>query len=347
MTNLCKRPWWLGPFQIMALGTVLWLVPGARAQPNELVPLKASTDYGFWATFSHDKTLVAAVGDCSQVQGINRVVPRASEIKVWDVATGQLKARFAATGVDFIRAAFSPEGTLLAAPVDRATIRLWDVSTAKDLGTFAVDGDIVLAVAFSRDGKYLATGNTKDTVGLWELASGRERVLRGHRSTVFCVAFSPDGKLLASGSRDRTVRLWDLATGAERTRLREHPGAVTSVVFSSDGKYLASDSADLKQKIDQEQSVTIWDLSSGKVTARLKGCGLPAFSDDGKLLATIKEGGGILDVWNTPTAKLEFTHRLRVGATALAVTFSGDGKLLAVVKENSQLKLETSQWARR
>jgi WD40 repeat protein len=139
------------------------------------------------------------------------------------------------------------------------------------------------------------------------------------------------------------VRLWDLASGAETIRLGDHPGAVTSVVFSNDGKYLATDSADLKRRIDQEQTVTMWDLASGKMKTRLKGCGLPAFSDDGKLLATIKEGGRVLEVWNTFTGKRQSTHRLRVGATALAVTFSRDGEVLAVIKESSQLKLLRSQ----
>ncbi len=91
-------------------------------------------------------------------------------IKLWDVASGTVKATLSGHG-DYVNSVvFSPDGKIVASSssMDK-TIKLWDV----------------------------ASGTEKTT-------------LSGHWDNVTSVAFSPDGKILASSSSDKTIKLWDV-----------------------------------------------------------------------------------------------------------------------------------------
>ncbi|MER7468395.1 WD40 repeat domain-containing protein [Streptomyces sp. NPDC097981] len=89
-------------------------------------------------------------------------------VRLWDVATGRARTRFALTG----------------------------------------HTDAVESVAFSPDGKSLATSSTDRTARLWDVTTGKIRAtLTGHKDAVLSVVFSPDGHTLATASADRTVQL--------------------------------------------------------------------------------------------------------------------------------------------
>src|SRR5262249_51290541 len=111
-------------------------------------------------------------------------------VRVWDVATGQLRTALAAgCGVEAV--AVSPGGRLIAAgawTAGKGLVRVWDAATAE------------LRLA-----------------------------LTGHRAGVLSVAFSPDGRVLACSDRHGVIRLWDTRTGGERACLplpRDGGGAV-------------------------------------------------------------------------------------------------------------------------
>src|SRR5438105_3163434 len=108
------------------------------------------------------------------------------------------------------RAAFSPDGKLLATVSEDNTVRLWDVATRQPVGP-SITGHEVLSVAFSPGGKLLAIGGSD--LDLWDVASRQpvRQPLRGDTHSAFSVAFSPDGTLLA-GAEDGTVQLWDVAS---------------------------------------------------------------------------------------------------------------------------------------
>ena len=136
-------------------------------------------------------------------------------VRVWDVATGQLKHLFKPEGPSMGMMALAPDGRSLAVCVWES-VRFYQVGSWKYLGTLAGHQHVVQLAAFSPGGRILATASIDGTIKLWNLAAKQEvATLRGHVDAVNGIAFSADGKILASVGRDKTVRLWPAPTFEE------------------------------------------------------------------------------------------------------------------------------------
>jgi WD40 repeat protein len=176
-------------------------------------------------------------------------------IRIWDAATGQLRAALPEFGKHRFPHphAFAPDGgTLATAPssLDESAIRLWD-TTGKETGKLVWnDNTSTSCLVFSADGKRLfAAHNVRgplgaavnpDNVGLrvWGIASGRVVRRIPVRADIRSIALSPDGKTIAVPVNDSVV-LWELSSGKERGRFHGHRSWIGSVSFSPDGKLLA------------------------------------------------------------------------------------------------------------
>lgn len=112
------------------------------------------------AAFSPDGELVAAAWG--------------KRIQLWDVASGALITTLDGHEGDVFRAAFSPNGLLLATASDDKTVRLWEVATGAELHTLVGHTWWVRGVAFSPDGATLASASFDGTVKLWDVATGVE-----------------------------------------------------------------------------------------------------------------------------------------------------------------------------
>ncbi|MGW7547611.1 nSTAND1 domain-containing NTPase [Streptomyces sp. NPDC054770] len=245
-------------------------------------------------------------------------------VRLWDVATGRLRAILTGHRAKVYSVAFSPDGRTLASGSYDKTVRLWDTATGRLRETLTGHSAKVHSVVFSPDGRTLATGSADRTVRLWDVATGRlRRTLTGHSGKVFSVAFSPDGRTVASGSADRTVRLWDTATGRHRTTLTGHSDMVESVAFSPDGRTVASGSAD--------RTVRLWDTATGHHRKTLTGdtdmVMALAFSPDGRSLAS-GSWDRTVRLWDTSTWRLRTTLTGHTDGVS-AIAFSPDSRTLA------------------
>lgn len=251
----------------------LWDVPSGRLRrvlghaghmpsyPGMSVP--PSTCYSVYSVaFSPDGKTVAAGYEA---------VPN-GEVRLWDTATGAVRATLTGMMPDEGSVLFSPDGKTLAAvsadslitqqkPRSEMTqadmhfvgsqILLFDAVTAKRRGI--LPGELVRSLAFSPDGKSMASVSviytdganiTGSNIRLVDLRTSKvlweKTVPDDYLSTVI---FSPDGQSLVTQGNGNTQTFWEARTGRLQRTLKGHDGSwyasSENVAFSPDGKWLA------------------------------------------------------------------------------------------------------------
>jgi WD40 repeat protein len=220
------------------------------------------------------------------------------EVQVWDVDSGEERARFAGLVNNFWRGtAFSPDGRQLAFAADNKSIEVWDIKDHKRLATHREPSAAVFAIAFSPDGQRVASvgfalnNQERGEVAVWEAATGREiwSLNTGDYKQLASVAFSPDGKRVLTAGWNQPVRIWDLANRREVQVLRGHSDVIC-VAFNPGGTRLVT--------MDLNGTTKLWTWPAGDEVLTLpvhKG-GFVAFVAEGQKLATANDAG--VTIWD-------------------------------------------------
>jgi WD40 repeat protein len=296
-------------------------LPGAH-QPAVLAPLR---------TLPGHTGPVVAVAFCP---GGRTLVSGSADrtLRLWDVATGQEKARFGdgryAVGC---LAVVPTSGIILAG--QGVTVRGWDPATGKEVLKLSGHNDAVRCITVSADGRRAVTGSDDRTVRVWELGRGRElfRFSR-HRAGVTGVALSADGKLALSGARDQSLRLWEVSNGREVRSFAVPRGQVLCVALAPDGQAGYSGHFDT--------TVRMWDLHAGRELRRLSGHrqmvdGL-ACLPDGRLASASHDQTARL--WDAASGHELASCQGHTGPVS-AVAVGGDGTLLATASSDQTVRL--------
>ncbi|CAD8090886.1 unnamed protein product [Paramecium primaurelia] len=149
---------------------------------------------------------------CFSPDGITLAFGSADKsIRLWDVKTGQQKAKLTIHRGSAWSVCFSPNENILASGDDNRSVILWDIKTRKKRVKLVGHSKTVQSVCFSPDGKILASGSDDKSIRLWGVKTGQQKAkLDGHSSCVNSVCFSPDGNTIASGSWDNSIPLWEI-----------------------------------------------------------------------------------------------------------------------------------------
>ena len=306
--------------------------------------LAVATEIGIWIYDAHTSEGLDLLTDneISTWDGVNGIAyspdgrtlvgANGFEVELWDVVSGQLKARLTDHRCGVVNVAFSPDGSTFASTDARSKVMLWDAESGQRKATLTRHrNNIGSNIAFSPDGRTLAQ-TADNTVWLWDTTNGEHKAtLIGHTDHILSVAFSPDGRTLASGAFDDTIRLWDAHTGQHQATLIEdndHPRDVYySVAFSPDGQTLASGGW---------EGVQLWDVRSRQHKTTLKGhknnIRSLTFSPDGRTLVGASWHGTV-EVWDVHSRrhKTSLWHMADVGG----ITFNPDGQTFATASADT------------
>jgi RNA polymerase sigma factor (sigma-70 family) len=277
---------------------------------------------------------------------------QAGEVIVWDVRTGEKKARVVEPqGVRAL--AVTSDGKLLAtADYEDAAVRLRDPATGKVRAVLrehsATVGTLVTTVAFTPDSKTLAAGYLDGFVELWDVAAERvKKTFDAGPGGVYSLTIAPDGRTLATAGQDGNAKLWDVPTARPVATLAGHKREVQDVAFSPDGRTLATASWD--------ETVKLWETATARERLTLRGHGATvlgvAFSPDGRRLASaagawgeygnadrVGRKPGEVRLWDLTTGR-EVAALEGHADRAWGVAFSPDGRTLASTCWDQKVRL--------
>jgi WD40 repeat protein len=168
------------------------------------------------------------------------------------VATGEVLREFLTEGTK--RAAWSPDGTILAVGGFYSQVTLWNPKTGAKTRTLGPDSTGPSSLSWSRDSTTLAVGGHNGQTTLWNAATGakdRKRLAR-HNGPVYSVAWSSDGMRLASCST--IVAIDDLTSSA----LAETDQQTLFLASSKDGSSVVHKRGDTFQYKTSGECQAIW-----------------------------------------------------------------------------------------
>ncbi|CAD8215579.1 unnamed protein product [Paramecium octaurelia] len=103
-----------------------------------------------------------------------RLVVMISLFRLWDVKTGQQKAKLDGHQYAVNSICYSPDGTTLASGSDDKSIRLWDVKTGQQKAKLDGHSCDVYSICYSAGGITLASSNENNSIRLWDVKIGQE-----------------------------------------------------------------------------------------------------------------------------------------------------------------------------
>lgn len=176
--------------------------------------------------------------------------PPYGDIRLFDFATGKMKAVLRAADYAIYDLAFSPDGRTLAAGGGDGVVYLWQPDGQSATGwtldkKLDADSWHIDKLAFAAQGTRLAATTTDNGIRLWDVAKGEAIALPAEAEplrdvSVMALATSLDGSLFATGSKDGQVQIWRAADGTLARAMPRQDFLIGSLTFAKDGLLIAS-----------------------------------------------------------------------------------------------------------
>lgn len=271
-------------------------------------------------------------------------------ICTWDCGSGRTRQVLHPRQGEVWTAAFSSNGTYLAAGFDHGMVIIWKY-TPEAMVPHELSGHTkrINAVAFSRDSHVLISASNDHTIRVWDIASRSQKaVIQDSNETVRSVALSPNGRFLASASLNN-VRLYNLSVIMSREgsqSFNKDIGSIVDVFFTSNGQHIVS--------ISQGGAIQLWDSQKGVLLETyenyLSEDGLLTRSTDGHYFACVGQGHTIW-LWKFGRqSRPDIVDLGMITSTSVSsIQFSSDAHLLMVLSQRNSVhvwSMQSRRWTR-
>ncbi|TVY37715.1 Pre-mRNA-splicing factor [Lachnellula subtilissima] len=170
-------------------------------------------------------------------------------IKIWDLATGNLKLTL--TGhISTVRGlAVSPRHPYLFSCGEDKMVKCWDLETNKVIRHYHGHLSGVYTLALHPTLDVLVTGGRDGVARVWDMRTRSNiHVLAGHKGTVSELKCQEADPQVITASLDSTVRLWDLAAGKTMGVLTHHKKGVRALaVHPKEFTFASGSTGSIKQ----------------------------------------------------------------------------------------------------
>jgi len=194
-------------------------------------------------------------GDVAAGMKLLHEVQKPNEARGWitlandALQNGALEVTLRGPKQPFSMAAWSPDGTRIAAGSDDGQVWVWNVTGEGNPVSMAIHDKRIVSITWSPDGKRLLTASEDGTARLFD-ADGKDKpvVFDPKVGPLRSAKFSPDGKRFAVLATDMFARVWQ-TDGPGPLNIKGHTGELTSIGFMPDGNSLVTSSADKTARI--------------------------------------------------------------------------------------------------
>ncbi|KAJ7581130.1 WD40-repeat-containing domain protein [Mycena floridula] len=165
-------------------------------------------------------------------------------IKIWDLASGELKLSL--TGhISTVRGlAVSPRHPYLFSCGEDKMVKCWDLEANKVIRHYHGHLSGVYSLAIHPTLDLLVTSGRDASARVWDMRTKAQvHALVGHTGTVADVKCQDSDPQVITGSMDTTVRLWDLAAGKTMVTLTHHKKSIRALAIHPTEFSFASGSA--------------------------------------------------------------------------------------------------------
>ena len=166
-------------------------------------------------------------------------------IKVWDLASGQLRLTLTGHIEQVTGLAVSDRHPYMFSCGLDKQVKCWDLEYNKVIRHYHGHLSGVYALALHPELDVLMTGGRDSACRVWDMRTKLQAMcLSGHDNTVGAVVSQRANPQVITGSYDSTVKLWDLAAGKCATTLTHHKKGVRALALHPREFSLLSASAD-------------------------------------------------------------------------------------------------------
>lgn len=216
-------------------------------------------------------------------------------IKIWNLASGQLKLTL--TGhIHSVRGlAVSPRHPYLFSAGEDKQVMCWDLESNKVIRHYHGHLSGVWCVDIHPTLDLLVTGGRDSVARVWDMRTKHQiMALGGHKSTVATVLTQTSDPQVVTGSMDKTIRLWDIRKGVATMTLTHHKKGIRSLVGHPTQFCMASGAADNIKK---------WRFPKGSLMKNFSGhnaiVNSLSVNEDDVLVSCADDGSMKFWDWNT------------------------------------------------